>query len=318
MIIFQDPRLHFQPLCTPTRHRPLFSPFHQRENRRAALLIQRPRGLRHDYAALISRQSPQFNLRLPPPISDRIPSSPCTLCPQRARVVSLIIRRKTPPSRSRRGLRSLRAPLPASLLAPVSGELSLAANLFKGRSRALSRAPRNYRADAVPSLWRSRDDTCRCLEFKLNASRTRGCSCIPSLGQRAHRVHGLTMYAPRPRPRRLRSHPRHHRRHRRLRARPALAGAFAFFPSFSFLKWLTVPVQSARSMMALPAGFFPCLVLVHVSRHTMRGIDYGLRATFGGSGCIGLCATLIRKMNDRVSGGEAYGGSRQAIREITF
>lgn len=52
-------------------------------------------------------------------------------------------------------------------------------------------------------------------------------------------------------------------------------------------------------MMAFAHGFSPYLVLVHASQW-METADY-VCATFGGSGCISLCATLIRKMNDLVS-----------------
>lgn len=154
----------------------------------------------------------------------------------------------------------------------------------------------------------AQDDTCRCLEFKLNAPRTRGCSCISTRADCMHHVHGLSIYV---HPCPCRRHRRRSRR-RRLRSRgckPRLLAFFLVFLSF-FFTWLTVPFRSLPLQSTIDDGFRPRLFPVprfgpRVSSQWMETADY-VCATFGGSGCISLCATLIRKMNDLVSGSRSY------------
>lgn len=128
----------------------------------------------------------------------------------------------------------------------------------------------------------AQNDTCRCLEFKLNASRTRGCSCISTRADCMHRVHGLSIYV---HPCRCRRHRHRSRRRRRLRSRgckPRLLAFFLVFLSFFFvflrgsLCHFVRCRCGARSMMAFARGFSPYLVLVHASRHN----GWRLRITF--------------------------------------
>jgi len=143
---------------------------------------------------------------------------------------------------------------------------------------------------------------CRCLEFKLNASRTRCCLCISTRADCVHRVHGLTIYA----------HPcsRHcRRRHRHLWSRGChprlLFQLFSCFPFFFYMAHCAISFVAVAehdrwwfSPAAFPR-FGP-----RISSQWMETADY-LCAMFGGSRCISLCATLIRKMND-LSGSRAY------------
>jgi len=102
------------------------------------------------------------------------------------------------------------------------------------------------------------------------------------------------------------------------RVQLALAGVFSpdffFFLSSSLCRSSTVQsaIDGGFRLWLSPSPRFDPRIL----SQWMETADY-VCATFGGSGCISLCTTLIRKMSD-LCWGSIYGNSCETIHEISF